>query len=274
MLEFLYQTVCGRMLLKILTAPGLSKFCGKILDSRWSTCLIPGFIKKNQIDLSEYEQEDYGSFNAFFCRHIRKEVRPIDGRQDVMIAPCDGLLTVYPIEAGTVVPVKQSRYRVRDLLRDETLAEQFDGGLCLVYRLCVNHYHRYGYVETGRKSENIHLDGILHTVRPIALRNVPVFTENAREYTVIETEQMGKLVQMEVGAMLVGRIDNLHGARDVQRGEEKGRFLYGGSTIIVLVQKDRIQVLPEIREATAMGQEFPVKMGQPIATKIESWKEK
>lgn len=265
MLKFLYQTTCGRFLLKGLTAPALSRVCGRFLDSRWSAFLIKGFVRRNQIDLSQYRSEHYQSFNQFFCRRIRDDARVIDRQPERMIAPCDGLLTAYPIADGTVIPVKQSQYRIEDLLRDAALAKQFEGGLCLVYRLCVNHFHRYAYVETGHKSENVRLEGRLHTVRPIALRNVPVFTENAREYTVLETERLGKLVQMEVGAMLVGRIRNLHGAADVTRGAEKGYFEYGGSTVIVLVPKDAVRLLPEVREASARGEEFPVVLGQPVA---------
>ena len=42
----------------------------------------------------------------------------------------------------------------------------------------------------------------------MALDQLPVYTENSREYTVIKTDTFGPVVQMEVGAMLVGRIVN------------------------------------------------------------------
>lgn len=43
---------------------------------------------------------------------------------------------------------------------------------------------------------------------------------------------------MEVGAMMVGRITNHEAVPGyVTRGEEKGYFEFGGSTIILLTQK-------------------------------------
>lgn len=110
-----------------------------------------------------------------------------------------------------VLPVKQSSYTLTSLLRSHKLARHYEGGYCLVFRLCVNHYHRYCYVVPGAKSRNRRIPGVLHTVRPVALASRPVFTENSREYTLIRTDQLGTIVQMEVGAMLVGRIVNHEG---------------------------------------------------------------
>ena len=77
-LHFLYRTVPGRMVLKVLTQPSVSEICGRFLDSSLSKCLICPFVKKNQIDLSEYELEQIGSFNDFFSRKIKEDRRSID----------------------------------------------------------------------------------------------------------------------------------------------------------------------------------------------------
>lgn len=268
MLNFLYRTRLGRLILKFLTKPELSQACGRFLDSSLSCFLIPLFIKKNKIDMSIYEEEVYHNFNECFSRRICKENRPINMEKNAFIAPCDGLLSAYKINKDLVVPVKQSMYRISDLLRDENLAKEFDGGNCLVFRLCVNHYHRYCYPDFGRKSDNIFLPGILHTVRPIALRQIPVFTENSREYTVLDTENFGRVIQMEVGAMLVGKIDNYHGEGNIEKGKEKGKFLYGGSTIILLTKKNCVDISKRIFISTKNGKEIPVKMGQKIGESI------
>lgn len=261
-LRFLYHTSFGRIILKLLTQPAISRACGRFLDSKYSCKLIPKFIDGNDIDMSEYQEEKYHCFNDCFSRRIRPECRPIDMREEAFIAPCDGLLSAYHIEDGLVIPVKESRYSIADLLRDEELAKEFDGGYCLVFRLCVDHYHRYSYPDSGSKGENTFLPGVLHTVRPIALRSVPVFLENSREYTILETDHFGKLLQMEVGAMLVGKIQNFDGPCSFEKGQEKGRFLYGGSTIIVLTQRGRVQITEKAFEAARHGKEIPVKLGQ------------
>ena len=270
-LRFLYRTVPGRILLKGLTRPGLSKAAGKFLDSRLSQPLIPLFVRKAKIDLTEYEAVKYRCFNDCFTRKILPEKRPWDQEPDCFTAPCDGRLTVWPISEGLIIPVKQSQYSLVRLLGDEDLARRFEGGWCFIYRLCVENYHRYAYVESGAKEEDRFIPGVLHTVRPIALETVPVFTENSRSLSVIRTDDIGTVAQMEVGAMLVGRISNHEpGTAMVEKGTEKGMFLYGGSTILVLTEKDRVQPEPQFLWASSLSREVPVKMGESVGRKVKN----
>lgn len=268
MLKFLYTTVPGRYLLKVLTKPQLSNYCGLFLDSKYSKVLIKPFIKSNNINMKEYKKVEYKNFNECFSREIKPECRPIDMNNESLISPCDGLLSGYRISDDLVIPVKGSVYRISDLLRGDDLYKKYEDGICLVFRLCVNHYHRYCYIDNGSKENNTFLPGILHTVQPIALRNVPVFTENSREYTVLHTENFGDVCQVEVGAMLVGKINNYHLAGDIKRGEEKGCFLYGGSTIILLLEPEKVKITEKLFKMTDMNKEVPVKMGQKIGAKI------
>ena len=266
-LNFLYKSAAGRILLKALCAPALSRAAGRFLDSPLSHFLIKPFVKKNNIDLSDYQTDGIKSFNQFFRRKIKDGKRPFDLRPESLCAPCDGLLSAWTIseDGGSVIPVKQSRYTVGRLLQDEALAQKYYGGLCLVFRLCVDNYHRYAYADGGKKSPNVFIPGRLHTVRPVALETLPVFVENSREYTTIESSVFGQLLQMEVGAMLVGRIVNLEQEAVVARGGEKGFFEYGGSTIILLVQKGKASVRGDIAKNSAAGIETPVKMGECVA---------
>ena len=263
-LVFLYRTVPGRMLLKLLIGRGLSRVAGRVLSSPVSRPLIAPFIRKNGIDLTDYAEEDYSCFNDFFCRRIRPERRPLPADPAELMAPCDGLLSAYRITDGMVLPIKQSRYSVSELLGMDAAARRFRDGVCLVFRLCVDNYHRYCYIDDGQKGPNVFLPGVLHTVRPIALESVPVFVRNCREYTIMETARLGTVAQIEVGALLVGRIDNHDGAGPIRRGEEKGRFLYGGSTVVLLLEKDRVALDEALFTATANGIETPVVMGQVL----------
>lgn len=263
-LRFLYHTAPGRVLLRLLTARWVSKCSGVLLDSPLSRPLIGGFFRKNGIDREDYLPERYRSFNDCFCRRIRPELRPIDRDPAHLISPCDGLLSVYRVTGDTVLPVKQSRYRLPELVGDAELAAHYLDGYVFVFRLCVSHYHRYIYPEDGEKSANRFIPGRLHTVRPIALEQEPVFTENCRSVCTLATARFGLLTQLEVGAMLVGRICNLHEEKTVVRGEEKGYFQYGGSTIILLVSRDAIAEPAALLRATAQGEETPVKLGEQI----------
>lgn len=262
-LNFLYKNPIGRIFLRLLRARWVSVLAGVFLNTRLSKPLIAPFVRKNGINLSEYESDGFTCFNDCFCRKIKPGMRPFDDDPDVVASPCDGLLSVYKIERGGVYPVKQSKYSIESLLRNPALAEEFINGYIYIFRLCVNHYHRYHYPAAGIKSGNVHIKGTLHTVRPIALESEPIFCENSREYTVIDSENSGRIVQMEVGAMLVGKILNLHGEKAVKKGEEKGMFLYGGSTVILLTRED-VKPIEDFLENTKEGLETPVKAGERI----------
>ena len=274
-LRFFYDTKAGRLLLRPLISRPVSAAAGALLDTRISKWMIPSFVRKYHIRTEDFvpasgvSGNDYKSFNDFFCRSIKSGLRQVCPDGNRLIAPCDGLLSAVKIEHGTVVKAKQSRFTIPALLKDEKLARRYDGGYCLVFRLCVDHYHRYIYFDSGYKYRDRKIRGVFHTVRPAALGRYPVFVQNSREYSVIDTENFGRCVQMEVGAMLVGRIANRDPeAGHVSRGEEKGHFEYGGSTIIILVPADRIRLADEVLNCAEYGLEMPVKMGQPVAEKI------
>lgn len=266
---FLYHTPLGRLLLKPLCARPLSRLCGRFLDSTLSKPLIAPFVRKNGIRLEDFFSDNFRCFNDCFSRRIRPELRPVDPSPDALVAPCDGLLSVYPIQKDMVIPAKQSRYTINDLLGGDPAAARFEGGTCLVFRLCVNHYHRYCYPDGGRPLRSGFIPGELHTVRPIALEQLPVFVRNCREYALLETDHLGTVAQIEVGAMLVGKIHNHPAPERFERGDEKGMFLYGGSTVILLIEPGRIYI-PEVAFAlSAEESEIPVCMGERIADLAE-----
>ncbi len=265
MLNFLYNTVLGRLILKILTRPFVSKLAGSFMDSALSVPFIKPFIKKNNISLEDYVIAEWKSFNEFFTRATRPQARIFDLTPSSLVSPCDGLLTVYNIDSSLKFTVKNSVYSIETLLENSALAKEYNGGLCLVFRLTPSHYHRYHYFDNGKKGENIFIPGVLHTVQPLAVENIPVYTRNSREYTVLETENFGDAVFMEIGAMMVGRIVNHHKEHQFIRGEEKGCFQFGGSTIIVLLKKDTVKISDEIINSL---EEYPVLTGQKIGFKI------
>lgn len=265
-LRFLYNNPFGRVILRLLRARWVSAVVGGYMDTALSKPLIKGFMKNNNINAEDYYCDNFRCFNDAFTRQIKEGKRPVSGGEEP-ICPCDGLLSVYEIKDGLVMPIKQSAYSVESLLKNRELSEEFREGYAYVFRLCVDNYHRYVYPVDGEKGENIFINGTLHTVRPIALEKTKVFCENAREYTVIQTEKYGKFVQIEIGAMLVGRINNHHGKGECKKGEEKGMFLYGGSTIVLLTQKGICSPDRGILQATSDGFEIPVEMGEMLNLK-------
>jgi phosphatidylserine decarboxylase len=266
LLKKLYGSVLGRVLLKTLTAPAVSYVAGKFMDSRASALLIKPFIKRSGIDTSEYVMYRFRSYNDFFTRVIKPEKRPVDYAPDHLISPCDSKLTVHKIGKNSIFRIKGSLYRVSDLLRNDFLARRFTGGYCMIFRLEVDDYHRYCYIDNGTKTGNTFIRGELHTVNPIALKRYNIYKRNSREYTVLHTENFGDVVQVEVGAMLVGRIKNHHKEHSFCRGEEKGMFEFGGSTIVLLIEKDRVKPDDDLLRNTAEGYETVVKYGETIGS--------
>ena len=267
--EFLYKSALGRLLLKPLVSPGISRLAGKLLDNPLSAVLIPGFIRRNEIGLEDVKQETWTSFNDFFTRRLKDGARPVDADPAHLPAPCDGFLRAWPISEETVLPVKDVPYTVPDLIRSKKLAEQFCDGLCLVFRLTPKDYHHYVYPDDALQVLTRRIDGVFHTVQPHATEHADVYVQNTREYTLLDTDHFGRMVYMEVGALLVGRIRNrLFRRCRVRRGEEKGWFEFGGSTILLLVRPGVLELNEDIKKASAEGLETPVRLGACIGRRL------
>lgn len=266
----LYATFCGRWILCLITRPWVSRLAGKCMDSPFSKIFIKRFVRKNNIALDAYEKTDYRSFNDFFTRKIRPSFRPVAMQSDAFVSPCDGKLSVHPVKENSAFQIKGHSYTMRELVNDDRIAGRYESGVMLVFRLTVSDYHRYHYPDSGRKSQNTRIKGILHTVIPIAAGARRIYCENAREYFTLSSDHFGEILMIQVGALLVGRICNKHQEAIVQRGDEAGWFEYGGSTVIVCLEKHTVEVLPEIMKMSESKREMDVKMGQIVG--FAAWK--
>lgn len=266
LLRKLYANAAGRILMKPLVNPVVSEISGKLLDSPASKCLIAPFVKANQIDLSQCKKQKFDSYNDFFTRKLKEGAREIAKEEESFISPCDGKLTVYPICEDSRFLIKNTLYTTEELLKNRKLAERYRGGYAWIFRLSVEDYHRYCYVADGYKSENIRIPGIFHTVNPTANDVCPIYKQNTREYSLLKTKEFGTVLMMEVGALMVGKIENHHGKCNVRRGEEKGNFAFGGSTIILLTQKGKVLPDTDISEHTKQGYETAVILGEKVGS--------
>ncbi len=265
----LYKTNVGLKLLGAIIQPIITRIGGFIMNLPISKLFIPSFIKNNNIDMDQYENVAYSSYNDFFTRKIKPGARTIDADPKHLISPCDSKLTVYDIDKNCVLSIKGMEYSVFSLLRDRRLAKKYQGGKALVFRLTVDDYHRYVYVDGGMKSNNRSIEGVYHTVNPVAASTFPIYRENHREYTMLRTDNFGDVIQMEVGALMVGKITNYHFAGRISRGEEKGYFEFGGSTIVVLLEKDKAVIDKDIIKNTKADIETRVLMGEKIGVAVK-----
>ena len=267
MYESLYKTKLGRRFAAFMAKPCISRAAGRLMDSRLSALFIRPFVKKNGIDLSEALPVKYTSFNRFFTRKLKEGARPVIMDENALASPCDGLLTVYPVTSDGIFTVKGTPYTMETLLEDQSLADSFLGGTVLIFRLTPSHYHRYAFPDKGEIVSSRRIGGIFHTVRPEALKALPVFKTNTREYTILNTASFGRVLFMEVGATMVGRIKNTKTEGAFERGEEKGMFEFGGSTIILALEKDAFIPKDEFVSNTLKDTETPVRLGECVGLK-------
>lgn len=260
---FLYNTIIGRIISKLLITKPISKLYGYYLDSKLSKLKIKNFIIKNHINMDDYIKEDYQSFNDFFKRKINLNKRPISIDKNILISPCDAKLSVYKIN-NNLFKIKNSYYKLEDLTKSKNYLN-YD--YALIFRLCVDDYHRYCYIDNGTRSKYHHIKGVLHTVRPIAQEKYPIFSQNEREWTILHTENFQDVLQIEIGALMVGKIVNQNDIYSFKKGEEKGYFKFGASTICLLI-KDVI-IDQDLIDNTNNNLETIVKMGEKIGIKSE-----
>ena len=262
-LNFLYNTFIGRLFLKLLITRPISVLVGLFMNSRLSKCLIKRFIDKNDINVFEYDDRKYHSYNDFFTRKVISYKRPINASKDVLISPCDSKILAYKITKDLTLNIKNSYYSINSLVEDDIL-EDYIGGDALVFRLSTDNYHRYCYIDSGSKGKNYKIKGVLHTVQPISLERYNFYNTNSREWTILNTNNFGKVIQVEIGALCIGKIKNAHETHIFKRGEEKGYFEFGGSTIVLLFKKNTIKLDDDIYNNSKENIETIVKYGERI----------
>lgn len=258
-MKFLYKTFLGRIILKIFVVNRFTtKIGGFFLSTRISSLWIKRFIKKYNINMEEYENRKYKSFNDFFTRNINLEYRPISNNKSDLISPCDSKLSVYRITNDLKLNIKNSVYTLNDLVNNEYDLSSYKDGYALVFRLCINNYHHYYFIDDGNIVKSNEIKGKLYTVRPIS-DGLNVFTKNNRIYSVLSTQNIGDLLYIEVGATMVGKIVNRN-ITSFKRGEEKGYFKMGESTIVLLIQNNKI----ELNKNISLDKETDVKCLETI----------
>lgn len=267
-MDFIYAGYLGKLSLWLLIKRKyFSVRFGKYMSSSRSIKRIDPFVEEHQIDMSEYivPTKGFQSFNDFFYRKVKPENRPIS---EGVVSPADGRVLVFQeIRESYRFFVKGEEFNVPRFLNDEHLAQKYANGAMCIVRLAPVDYHRFHFPVGGSTSTNKMINGHLYSVSPLALRkNMRIFLENKREYTVVSNDQYGKVLVCEVGATLTGGIaQTFEEGAFVEKGAEKGYFYFGGSTVILLFEKGKIKFSEDLITNTNNGLETLLKMGETIA---------
>ncbi len=267
-LEFAYRTVPGRTLMRLLPHGLLSGLYGALNRRPQSASKIPDFIESLGIDAGEAELPvaEYRSLDDFFCRRLKPGARPVDRARDRIVCPADGRTLVFPRIEDQQFDIKGCRVRLSDLFGDQAAASSYFGGVAVVVRLAPCDYHRFHFPDSGIATETSVVPGRLHSVHPFALENNAPSFRNKRTITYLETDNFGRVALIEIGAFAVGTIVQTFRPGRVEKGDEKGYFRFGGSTVVMLVQEGRIRLDEDLKSASEQGMEVFTKVGSSLGS--------
>lgn len=276
--KFLYQQKIGKYLSPIFATKTLSKIYGGLQDLAISKNKVPPFVKKFSINLDQYEagslktpqkENSYANFNEFFIRKFEDGQRKFVPDENKLGAFAEARYVGFEsISESDKFPVKGSYLHAKDILQNEKYAKDFEGGPLLIARLCPVDYHRYHYPCDGKTLKHYFIHGDYHSVNPIALKSRPeIFIRNERRVSILETKNFGKLAYVEVGAVCVGKIIQTHNETiEFRKGDEKGYFLFGGSTVILIGEKGKFSPSADIIQNTKNNIETYITLGDEIAS--------
>lgn len=233
----------------------LSELAGKLAASNHPTVkrlFINNFAKIYGIKLDEYARGqlgDYDSFNDFFTRELKDNMRPIASEPFAIACPADGTVSqIGKITDGQIIQAKGKNYDAGQLLADFADGQAVkDGAFATIY-LAPSNYHRVHMPFDGVLVETRYVPGTLFSVNNATANHIPdLFARNERLVCVFETS-FGKAFVVLVGAMIVAGIEcvatgkitrtphlqtQTH-ALSLKKGDELGRFYLGSTAIVVL----------------------------------------
>ncbi|MGB4497190.1 MAG: archaetidylserine decarboxylase [Methylococcaceae bacterium] len=229
----------------------------------WKNFLTRQIIQRYGVNMNEAAISDlnaFKSFNHFFTRELKPDVRPLTTEKNAIASPADGVVSqAGKITNGDIFQAKGKRFTVTDLLGgDSQRAEKFNDGEFTTIYLSPKDYHRLHMPISGSLREMIHVPGRLFSVNSATTEAVDgLFAKNERVVAIFDTE-IGQVALVLVGAIFVSSIETVwHGvvtppsiktvrtwkyeadAPTLKMGDEMGRFNMG-STIIVLFEKDKM----------------------------------
>lgn len=266
-LRFAYETLLGRTLWPVLFGSrAVSALLGRYYDSARSRRAIPALasIPGCRPEEAEKPVSEYPSFNAFFTRRLKAGARPLG---DGFVSPADGRLMLY-LDAGidSPFPLKGAVRTLRTVFDPAATAPE---GRCdiAVIRLAPVDYHRFHFpCDCRTDAPHRTVSGKYHSVNPVALlRHPDVYADNERQITVCDAS-FGRFWMIDVGAFGVGTIVQTCAPGSHSKGDEKGYFKFGGSTVILVTPAGAVKFDEDLVRNSAAGLETRVRAGEKIAS--------
>lgn len=223
---------------------------GRKYDDPDSASQIQDFINFHQLNMTEvlHPIEYFKTFNEFFYRELKPGARPCSAPDDprIVVSPADCRSVVFDrMNEATGIWVKGREFSIERLLGDAYPedAKRYKNGALGIFRLAPQDYHRFHIPVDGVMGTPKTIEGEYYTVNPMAIRSaLDVYGENVRILVPIDSVVHGRVMVVCVGAMMVGSTVITRKAGDkVSRGDELGYFKFGGSTLLLLFEEDRVK---------------------------------
>lgn len=272
-LRWAYGNPLGALALHaFVKRPFFSAWYGNRMDRPESAAKIAPFLDQYGLDVSEFADAPsaFRTFNEFFYRKLKPAARPIEGGDETVVFPADGRHLGFQSAAEiSSVFVKGQSFDLPALLGDAALAARYATGSLVLSRLCPVDYHRFHFPAAGVPGETRIINGPLFSVSPLALRkNLAYLWTNRRTITELETEHLGTVLLLEIGATCVGGIRQTYiPGHPVAKGAEKGYFEFGGSSTITIFEPGAVTLAADLLENTANRTELYARVGTTMAQK-------
>ena len=181
--QWLYNSVAGNFFSHILCKAPISRAYGFVQsNSLLSKHKAPAFVQKFKIQMHEYVEKNYQSFNDFFIREFRPGARPFVQVGSQMPAFAEARYFGYKeILENVSIPVKGIFLNPKDLIVNNKWQDIFIGGPLMIARLCPVDYHRFHFPDDGNILDEYRVHGQLHSVNPIALKKKEDILQSLRK---------------------------------------------------------------------------------------------
>jgi phosphatidylserine decarboxylase len=236
---------------------------------------IKSYISWYGVDMGDVLMPSTGfnCFGEFFTRSLRPEARPVSRDPGAVVSPCDAAILEYGrIDADTMnlVVIKGTRYSIRDLIGDNSVAAGLAGGGYCMFYLHPRDYHRVHVPTDGSLRAVRHMPGARYPMAPWASRfsNGALGKNERMAFDIERIEDGRRYVVLMVAAFGVGGIESSYmpeyaggrrtGLADVMsRGDEIGLFRIG-STVVLFWPKGAFEIDSRVKvdEHVLVGQEI------------------
>jgi len=216
--------------------------------------LIKWFIHRYRIDLSEFQRgtiKDYSTFNDFFTREIKPELRPVKGSKHEVVSPVDGIVVAFGrIHGDSIVQLKNSHYSLKQLVNEnEELTKEYLNGYFATIYLAPNNYHRVHMPLDGTLKNSKLIPGKVFPVNQDSLKKITnLYIKNQRLVNVFNSP-ISPFILILVAALNVSSITASWQSKLVNneklimlsKGEEMGRFNLGSTVLLLFPETSKLE---------------------------------